>query len=68
MPELPEVETMRRGILNAVGSQVAEVTKLRCSRLPIEIKPGIAAFRRRVVGTTISRNWPGWQTRRHLAR
>ena len=53
MPELPEVETMRRGILAAVGSQVTAVEKLRCSRLPIEIKPAIATFRRRVVGKTI---------------
>jgi formamidopyrimidine-DNA glycosylase len=53
MPELPEVETMRRGILAAVGSRIADVAKVRCSRLPIEIKPGIATFRRRVVGKTI---------------
>ena len=54
MPELPEVETMRRGIAHAVGSQVVGVSKLRCLRKPIEIAPGIAQFRRRVIGTTIT--------------
>ena len=53
MPELPEVETMRRGITGAVGSRVLNVSKLRCSRKPIDIRPGIAQFRRRVQGTTI---------------
>jgi formamidopyrimidine-DNA glycosylase len=53
MPELPEVETMRRGILAAVGSWVTAVEKLRCQRLPIEIKPAMPSFRRRVVGRTI---------------
>jgi len=53
MPELPEVETMRRGIAGAVGSRVVNVTKLRCSRKPIDVRPGIAQFRRRVQGATI---------------
>lgn len=53
MPELPEVETMRRGIAGAVGSQIVNVSKLRCTRKPIAIRPGIAQFRRRVQGTTI---------------
>ena len=55
MPELPEVETMRRGLAGAVGSHVVGVSKLRCERKPIEIRPGIALFRRRVQGTTISK-------------
>ena len=54
MPELPEVETMRRGIAESVGSRVVGVSKLRCRRKPIEIRPGIAQFRRRVHGTTIT--------------
>jgi formamidopyrimidine-DNA glycosylase len=53
MPELPEVETMRRGILAAIGSQVTNVEKLRCQRLPIEIKPTMPTFRRSVVGNKI---------------
>lgn len=54
MPELPEVETMRRGILEAVGCQVAEVEKLRCARKPIEISPTISKFRRRVRGARVT--------------
>lgn len=53
MPELPEVETMRRGILAAVGSRVTDVVKLRCPKLPIEIRPAMPTFRRRVVGQKI---------------
>jgi len=48
MPELPEVETMRRGILDAVGSRVADVSKLRCRCKPIEVVPAVPQFRRRV--------------------
>lgn len=44
---------MRRGIAGAVGSRVTGVAKLRCARKPIEIRPGIAQFRRRVAGTAI---------------
>ena len=53
MPELPEVETMRRGILGSLGGKIVNATKLRCSRKPIEISPAIAQFRRRVRGATI---------------
>jgi formamidopyrimidine-DNA glycosylase len=53
MPELPEVETMRRGIAGAAGGRVVNVNKLRCSRKPIDIRPGIAQFRRRVRGATV---------------
>jgi formamidopyrimidine-DNA glycosylase len=53
MPELPEVETMRRGILAAVGSRVTDVSKLRCPKLPIAITPAMPTFRRRVVGRKI---------------
>jgi formamidopyrimidine-DNA glycosylase len=53
MPELPEVETMRRGILSAVGSRITGIEKLRCPRLPIAIKPALPTFRRRVVGSRI---------------
>ncbi len=54
MPELPEVETMRRGILAAVGCRIVEATKLPCRRRPIAIKPSPAVFRRRVQGATIT--------------
>ena len=54
MPELPEVETMRRGILGVVGSQVVGVEKIRCPRKPILLTPRIDRFRRRAVGQRIA--------------
>jgi formamidopyrimidine-DNA glycosylase len=53
MPELPEVETMRRGILGIVGSRVAEVERVACRRRPIAITPRIDRFRRRAVGRIV---------------
>jgi formamidopyrimidine-DNA glycosylase len=54
MPELPEVETMKRGIAAVVGSQIRQVQRARCRLRPIEISPSLATFRRRVVGATIA--------------
>ena len=53
MPELPEVETMRRGILGVVGSRIKDVERVACRRRPIAIWPRIDHFRRRAVGRTI---------------
>ncbi len=53
MPELPEVETMRRGILAAVGCRIEAVEKRRLALRSLLIKPAIAHLRRRVVGHTI---------------
>jgi formamidopyrimidine-DNA glycosylase len=53
MPELPEVETMRRGILGVVGSRIKDVERTACSRRPISIAPRIDHFRKRVVGRRI---------------
>jgi len=53
VPELPEVETMRRGAAAAVGSRIAGVSLCRCRRKPIAIAPAIASFRRRVLGRRI---------------
>jgi formamidopyrimidine-DNA glycosylase len=53
MPELPEVETMRRGILGVMGSRIESAGRVRCRRRPISVSPSPAAFRRRVVGRTI---------------
>lgn len=39
MPELPEVETMRRGILGIVGGKVKNATPLPCPRKPIRLEP-----------------------------
>jgi formamidopyrimidine-DNA glycosylase len=53
MPELPEVETMRRGIEPIVGSVIEAVERPRCSRRPIAITPSFATLRRRIVGRRI---------------
>jgi formamidopyrimidine-DNA glycosylase len=55
MPELPEVETMRRGIAPVVGCRIVAAQRLPCPRKPIAIEPGPTAWRRRVVGTRIER-------------
>jgi len=54
MPELPEVETMRRGILSIVGRQIAHAERAACKRRPIAIRPRIDLFRRRVEGKTVT--------------
>jgi formamidopyrimidine-DNA glycosylase len=53
MPELPEVETMRRGIVAIVGARIDDVERVACRRKPIAIAPRIDRFRRRAVGRTI---------------
>jgi formamidopyrimidine-DNA glycosylase len=54
MPELPEVETMRRGILGIVGARIQDVERVACRRRPIAISPRIDRFRGRVAGRTVS--------------
>lgn len=54
MPELPEVETMRRGILPAEGSRITAVSRPRCAKRPIEFSPTFVTFRRKVEGSRIS--------------
>jgi formamidopyrimidine-DNA glycosylase len=53
MPELPEVETMCRGIRAIVGSTVSAVDRLPSPRKPIGISPAPAVIRRRLVGRPI---------------
>ena len=53
MPELPEVETMCRGILGVTGGRIRDVERVVCRRKPIAIAPRIDRFRRRVVGRTV---------------
>jgi formamidopyrimidine-DNA glycosylase len=54
MPELPEVETMKRGIAAVVGSRIATVESCRCRLKPIQIAPSLAGLRRRARGQIIS--------------
>ena len=53
VPELPEVETMRRGILPIVGSRIIGVQRPRCRLKPIAVSPAMATFRRRTIGQRI---------------
>jgi formamidopyrimidine-DNA glycosylase len=53
MPELPEVETMRRGIASIVGLRIEDVRIPPSALRPIIIEPSIAEFRRRTVGCTV---------------
>jgi formamidopyrimidine-DNA glycosylase len=53
MPELPEVETMRRGILPIVGGTVVGFHRLPCLRRPIAISPTPAKIARTLLGQTI---------------
>lgn len=53
MPELPEVETMRRGIASIVGLRIEDVRVPPSPLRPIIIDPPIAEFRRRIVGRTV---------------
>jgi formamidopyrimidine-DNA glycosylase len=54
MPELPEVETMRRGIAPIVGRKIASVERPRSSRRPIVMAPSFAVLKRRLTGATIA--------------
>jgi len=53
VPELPEVETMRRGILPIVGSRIVAAVRPRCQKRPILLQPRIDAFDRRTRGREV---------------
>lgn len=53
MPELPEVETMRRGVLPVVGSTISAVDFVKSRFKKILIEPKVTAFRRRCVNQKI---------------
>ena len=53
MPELPEVETMRRGVLAIEGATIETAQRTPCTKRPISIKPRIDHLNRRVSGTKI---------------
>jgi formamidopyrimidine-DNA glycosylase len=54
MPELPEVETMVRGIRPWVeGKRCVEFRRAACRCRPIALTPGLATIRRRCAGETI---------------
>ncbi|MGA2034352.1 MAG: bifunctional DNA-formamidopyrimidine glycosylase/DNA-(apurinic or apyrimidinic site) lyase, partial [Thermoguttaceae bacterium] len=53
MPELPEVETMRRGVLAAVGCRIRGVRRPASALEAITMTPPPAEFRRRAAGRRI---------------
>ena len=53
MPELPEVETMRRGIRRVRGATIRGLDVLKTEVKPLLITPGQRAFRKRVVGSKV---------------
>ncbi|MCC9599816.1 bifunctional DNA-formamidopyrimidine glycosylase/DNA-(apurinic or apyrimidinic site) lyase [Stieleria sp. JC731] len=48
MPELPEVETMRRGVMPIVGQRIVAAECPPCQRRPILMEPGIGTINRRL--------------------
>ncbi len=54
MPELPEVETMCRGIVPIIGSRIVEIARPRCRLKPIRFAPGFGTIRRRILETRVS--------------
>ena len=55
MPELPEVETMRRGIQPIVGATIVAAERTPCSKRPIAITPRIDRLQKRIAGQKIDR-------------
>ena len=53
LPELPEVETMRRGVLPVVGTRILFAEQPECRLRPILLEPDIYNFDRRVRGQEI---------------
>jgi len=55
VPELPEVETMCRGIRPIVGGIISSVTVPKCQFRPIQIEPKIRTIDRRLAGECVDR-------------
>jgi formamidopyrimidine-DNA glycosylase len=53
MPELPEVETMRRGLQPIVGGRIVSVVQPEIPYRPIHIEPDFEVFQNRAVGQRI---------------
>lgn len=54
MPELPEVETMRRGILSIVGQRITAIHDAKCRCRPISISPSLKELSRQWRGSLVS--------------
>jgi formamidopyrimidine-DNA glycosylase len=55
MPELPEVETMRRSVAPLEGSRIVAVERPPCKLRSILFEPALKQWHRRVVGQRIAR-------------
>ncbi len=56
MPELPEVETMVRGIADAAqGSTIAALLRVSCACRPLDIRPRFPVIARKAEGSKIAR-------------
>ncbi len=55
MPELPEVETMRRGVLPIVGRRIAGVRRTPCPRIPAARTNSLTVCDGRLIATNESR-------------
>lgn len=53
MPELPEVETMRRGLLPIIGGTIRSVIEPDIPYRPIKIDPSFQELKRRAVGCVV---------------
>lgn len=54
MPELPEVETMRRGVAEIVGAKISKAERMPCPKRPIAITPRIDRLNKRVANRKIT--------------
>ncbi|MEM9409991.1 MAG: DNA-formamidopyrimidine glycosylase [Planctomycetota bacterium] len=54
MPELPEVETMRRGVKCIAGATIEKARRTPCKKKPIDIVPRIDLLSRKVAGHKIA--------------
>lgn len=54
VPELPEVETMRRGIVSITGRTIASVCRPPCRKRPLKYRPPCPTIDRRLRGRTIT--------------
>ena len=53
MPELPEVETMCRGIYPTIGKHIREVSQPICNYRPIQIRPSVAEINAKLSGCKV---------------
>jgi formamidopyrimidine-DNA glycosylase len=53
LPELPEVETMCRGVRPIVGTQITAAQRTLCKKRPIQMNPRIDVINRRLIGKKI---------------